>query len=297
MTLNSLPRVKRMVRHQDQPRTTFRDRSGLAGAAPRPAMRVPLLGWAVGKARAFAPNLERDVIVEQLSEALQRREERRCLAQARAGRDVCWPSGAEEAGALVTVRIATYNRGRDILRTLESVVNQTYRNLEILVVGDSCDKATVDAVQSVEDSRIRFVNLPTRGMYPPESLARWMVAGTHPMNAGLVLASGAWLAPCDDDDVMTPHHVEHLLEHAVAHRLELVWSRAQLVDEERVTGSEFRHGEISHGSVLYSSGLRFFQHSNTSWKRYEPGDWNLWRRMKAAGVRIGWLDELTYIHY
>jgi hypothetical protein len=299
MTLKPMPRLKHAVRHQDQPDTAFSDRRGSAGAATRPAARVPLLNWAVGRARSFAPNLERDVILEQLSEALQRREERRCLQEARAGRDVCWPSGAEESGALVTVRIATYNRGRGILRTLESVVNQTYRNLEIIVIGDSCDEATADAVLSVEDSRIRFVNLPTRGMYPPESRARarWMVAGTHPMNAGLVLASGAWLAPCDDDDLMTPHHVEHLLEHALTHRLELVWSRAHLVDQDTVTGSEFRHGEISHGSVLYSSGLRFFRHSNTSWKRYEPGDWNLWRRMKAAGVRIGWLDELTYIHY
>ena len=298
MTVKVLPRVKRTVQRQDPPKTTFRDRTESQNATAHPMRRVPLVGWAMGKARAFAPQLERDVILEQLSEAVQRREERRLLAEARAGRDVCWSRGADEADALVTVRIATYNRGRKILRSLESVLGQTYRNLEILVVGDSCDEATAEAVLSVDDPRIRFVNLPTRGMYPPQSLARWMVAGTHPMNAGLVLASGAWLAPCDDDDVMTPHHVEHLLEHALAHRLELVWSRARLLDQDdRVTGSEFRHGEISHGSVLYSLGLRFFRHSNTSWKRYEPGDWNLWRRMNAAGVRIGWLDELTYIHY
>ncbi len=296
MTVRPIQLVQRTLRQQNQPKPTFRDRR-VIGERTRRALRVPVLGRAVGRARALAPHVERDVILEQLGEALQRREERRCLAEARAGRDVCWPSGADEPGALVTVRMATYNRGRKILRSLESVLSQTHRNLEILVLGDSCDEATVEAVRSVDDPRIRFVNLPTRGMYPPEPLARWMVAGTHPMNAGLVLASGAWLAPCDDDDVMTPRHVEHLLEHALTHRLELVWSRAHLVDQDRITGSEFRHGEISHGSVLYSSGLRFFRHSNTSWKRYEPGDWNLWRRMSLAGVRIGWLDEVTYVHY
>ena len=154
------------------------------------------------------------------------------------------------------------------------------------------------AVLEVDDARIRFVNLPTRGMYPPVPPQRWQVAGTHPMNAGLVLASGSWIAPCDDDDIMTGTHVEHLLEHAVAQRLEMVWSRTALREEGwRVTGPEFRQGEISHGSVLYSSALRFMRHSNTSWKMDEPGDWNLWRRMQAAGVRIGWLDELTYYHY
>ena len=66
----------------------------------------------------------------------------------------------------------------------------------------------------------------------------------------------------------------------------------------RVTsGPELQMGHISHGSVLYSLGLRFFRHSNTSWKLHEPGDWNLWRRMRDAGVRIGFMDELTYLHY
>lgn len=120
------------------------------------------------------------------------------------------------------------------------------------------------------------------------------------MNAALVLARGRWIAPCDDDDSFTPNHVERLLTHAIENRLELVWSRTALRrgDAWRVTmGPDLKVGHISHGSVLYSLGLRFFRHSNTSWKLGEPGDWNLWRRMRDAGVRIGFLDELTYLAY
>lgn len=254
---------------------------------------------ALVRMRTWATSPHPEYEQEWLREFLERRDERRYLAQTRAGRDVCWPVGADVPDPLVTVRIATYSRGREILRTLDSVLAQTHRNLEVLVLGDHCDEATEDAVREVDDPRLRFVNLPTRGLYPEEQVHRWRVAGTHPMNAGLVLASGAWIAPCDDDDVMTPTHVEHLLEHALARRLEMVWSRAALRegDDWVLTGPRFVHGEISHGSVLYSSALRFFRHSNTSWKLGEPGDWNLWRRMKAAGVRIGWLDELTYYHY
>lgn len=250
--------------------------------------------------RRFDYATERDCARERIRERMQAHDERRLLATARAGRDVCWPDG-DTTNPLVTVRIATYNRGPLIVeRALASVLNQSYKNLEILVVGDACDEATSEAVQGARDERVRFVNLPTRGVYPEDPRARWAVAGTHPMNAALFLARGSWIAPCDDDDSFTPTHVERLLTHAVENRLEMVWSRAALRfgDEWWVTwASELRMSQISHGSVLYSLGLRFFRHSDTCWKLGEPGDWNLWRRMRDAGVRMGFLDELTYLHY
>jgi hypothetical protein len=239
--------------------------------------------------------------LERIREFVQAQEERRLLAQARAGRDICWADD-QDSEPLVTVRIATYNRGPLIAeRAIQSVLGQTYRNLEVLVVGDACDDATAAAVRAVDDKRVRFINLPTRGLYPEDQQGRWMVAGTHPMNVALSLARGSWIAPCDDDDQFTPTHVERLLEHALRHRLEMVWSRAGLRqpnDGWTVTlGPPLRYGQISHGSVIYSLGLRFFQHSNTAWRLPEPGDWNLWRRMRGAGVRIGFLDEITYLHY
>jgi glycosyltransferase involved in cell wall biosynthesis len=130
---------------------------------------------------------------------------------------------------------------------------------------------------------------------------RWMVAGAVPMNVGLALARGAWIAPCDDDDELSPDHVEVLLGAARARRLEMVYSKARRETAPGawgVVGSEpLRHGRITHGSVLYSLGLRFMRHGATSWKLNEPSDWNLWKRMRRIGVRIGFLDRVTYTHY
>lgn len=239
---------------------------------------------------------------EQARERLQAIEEQRMLQVVRGGRDVCWLEGEQVDEPLVTIRIATYDRGRLVVdRAIASALKQTYRNIEVLVVGDACDEETERAVRSVEDPRVRFVNLPHRGIYPEDPMSRWMVAGAAPMNAALYLARGAWLAPCDDDDELTPDHVEVLLAHAKQHRLEMVYSRARCevaagVWEE--LGSEpLAHGHISHGSVMYSLGLRFLEHNPAAWKLPEPGDWNLWRRMRDAGVRIGFADHLTYVHY
>ena len=235
---------------------------------------------------------------EWLRERCEAVEERRMLAQVRGAHDVCWPPGAEHQ-PLVTVRIATYDRGPVVAeRAIASALEQTYPHIEILVVGDHCTPETEAAVRSVDDPRIRFVNLPTRGVYPDGAAERRKVAGAHPMNAARYLARGQWIAPCDDDDTMTPDHVEALLARALEGRFEMVFSKAHHEETPgrwREVGSlPLRKGEISHGTTLYSSGLRFLRHSSTCWKLPEPSDWNLWKRMEQIGVRIGFLDQVTY---
>jgi Glycosyltransferase like family 2 len=239
---------------------------------------------------------------ELTREWAQGREERRRLGVARAGREVCWTEDELDATPLVTVRIATYNRGRLVAeRAIASALRQSYPNLEVLVVGDACDAATADAVTSVQDPRVRFVNLPRRGVYPTDPTDLWRVGGVHPMNTALSLARGDWIAPCDDDDEMTDTHVEDLLRYAKQGRFEMVYSKAVVAQENgswREVGHEpLRDGGISHGSVLYSAGLRFFTHSDTCWKLAEPADWNMWKRMRRAGVHMGFHDQVTYIHY
>lgn len=240
-------------------------------------------------------------VQERARDRLEMVEERRLLDTVRAGRDVCWTDEGV-AEPLVTVRIATYDRPELLAeRAIASAIAQTYEHLEILVIGDACDDETERVVRAVGDSRIRFVNLGARGLYPAHVRHRRMVAGSHPMNVGLALAHGSWIAPCDDDDELTPDHVEILLAHARGHRLEMVWSRAKIElwpgDWSEIGPGPVAKGGFAHGSVVYSSGLRFLRHSNTSWKMLEPSDWNLWKRMQRIGVRMGYCDHLTYVHY
>jgi glycosyltransferase involved in cell wall biosynthesis len=120
------------------------------------------------------------------------------------------------------------------------------------------------------------------------------------MNAALTLARGDWIAPLDDDDEFLPTHVEELLNAARSARAELVFSKALMAgaDDWQVVGDlPLREGHISHGSVLYSAGLRFFRYSDTCWRLAEPADWNLWKRMHRAGVRVAFHPFVTYRHF
>lgn len=234
-----------------------------------------------------------------LRERAEARAARDHLATERRIHPIVWERSAPP---LVTVRIATYNRGPLVAeRAIASALEQTHRNLEVVVVGDACDAATERAVLSVRDPRVRFENLARRGDYPADPMRRWMVAGVTPMNRALELARGEWIAPLDDDDEFTPDHVEVLLDACRSRDLEFAYGVAESEATPgvwRPIGSwPPRHMAIVHAAVLYSARLRIFPHSIDSWRVHEPADWNLWKRMKKAGVRMGFVDRVVCRHF
>lgn len=231
------------------------------------------------------------------------RSERRVVAQMleamRTESPTIWIVGQEP---LVTVRIATYDRGAIVAeRSIASALAQTHRNLEILVVGDACDAKTEAAVRSVRDSRVRFENLPRRGDYPSDPTRRWMVAGAAPMNRALMTAQGDWIAPLDDDDEFTPDHVEVLLGACRDRGLEFAYGEADMEVEpgswHAVGAWPPREGSIVHAAVLYDARLRVMTHALDSWRLRQPSDWNLWHRMRDAGVRMGFVNRIVCRHY
>lgn len=248
-----------------------------------------------GRAHLLNP----DSILELAHERLRRREERLLLFAARDGRAVC---SSDEAEPLVTVRVSTYQRADVLLdRTIPSILAQTYPRLEILVVGDCTDDDTEERLRRLGDPRIRFVNLPYRPHYPSQDARRWRVLGYQTLNHSLDLARGAWIAPCDDDDELTPDHVEVMLDCARRNQAEFVHSNTGLVLGGGVLGvigrPEVADGHTSHGAIFYSAALRFFRYNGQVWRLRRSLDWDLVLRMAAAGVRMAYLDEVTYLYH
>lgn len=203
---------------------------------------------------------------------------------------------------LISVRIPTYNRGKILTeRTIPSVLRQTYQNFEIIIVGDHCTDNTEELLKDFNDERIKFYNLPKRGKYPMNPHDRWMVAGVDPANKGIELCSGDWIAPLDDDDEFSEDHLEMLLNYALEHNCEMVYGIVQMEKEPgkwiNLGSYPLKYAGICHLSVLYHSKLKFFKYDINAWKYGEPADWNMWRRMKEAGVRIGFVNKVVGKHY
>jgi hypothetical protein len=220
------------------------------------------------------------------------------LERIRASDDYKRSTAVEEP--LVSVRIASYQRTDELIDVaIASVLAQTYQRFEIVVVNDGPNPATRAAIQKLGDPRIRYDEFSRRNVYPEDRHSRWMVAGSPGMNRGANLATGEWIAPLDEDDSFTADHIEKLLALARSEHVELAYGALQqknLVTSKSSMIWSFppEISRFSFQSALYLRALNtVFQYDESSWTVKEPGDWNLIRRMTAAGVTMAATDDLV----
>jgi glycosyltransferase involved in cell wall biosynthesis len=224
------------------------------------------------------------------------RRERRELREARQRHAHLYRDPAESP--LVSVLIPTWNRAEILVeRTLPSVLNQTYANLEVVVVGDCCTDDTEERICRLGDPRVRFENLTQRGGYPLDPVDRWRVAGAFPYNQSLDLARGNWIAPLDDDEVFAPDHVEVLLRHAQQRDLEFAYGAYLL---ERSPGSWVRRqprplstGRCKMAAILYRCYLRLFRLNLDTWRIGLGTDLHFMMRIHYAGVRAESVENVV----
>jgi glycosyltransferase involved in cell wall biosynthesis len=103
----------------------------------------------------------------------------------------------------VSVVIATYNRAQYLGETIESILAQTFKNFELIVVDDGSSDETSRVLQHYA-AQIRSVHQQNRG----PSAAR---------NLGVSHARGSWIAIQDSDDLSAPNHLESLYAYAKEH--------------------------------------------------------------------------------
>src|SRR3954452_8082281 len=101
------------------------------------------------------------------------------------------------AAPRVTVIIATYNWSAVLPYSIGSVLRQTFRDFELLVVGDGCTDDSEQVVTSIDDPRVRWINLPRNTRHQ-----------SGPNNEGLCHARGELIAYLGHDDLWLPHHLK-----------------------------------------------------------------------------------------
>ncbi len=93
---------------------------------------------------------------------------------------------------LISVIIPTYNGAKNIKRAITSILNQTYPNIEVIVVDDASKDNTVEIVESMKDSRIKLLRHKENKN------------GAAARNTGIRAAKGEYIAFLDDDDEWLP---------------------------------------------------------------------------------------------
>ena len=131
-------------------------------------------------------------------------------------------AGSENARPLVSVVIPAFNAAWSLGRTLASVTNQTWPEIEIIVVDDGSTDSTPDLVRehAANDPRIRLVRQPNGG-----------VASAR--NRGLREARGEYFAPIDSDDLWAADNLEKQVEalEAAGERAAFAFAYSACIDE------------------------------------------------------------------
>lgn len=124
----------------------------------------------------------------------------------------------EECGnPLVSVVIPIYGVENYILRSLHSVINQSYKNLEIILINDATKDRSMDLVSTIKDPRIKIINHKTN-----QGLAK-------SRNDGIEKASGEFIAFLDSDDYWDENFVEELLKIIVSTRADVAVAATNLI--------------------------------------------------------------------
>ncbi len=190
---------------------------------------------------------------------------------------------------LVSVVTPSYNQGRFLRRTIDSVLAQTYPRIEYLVMDGGSTDETLDVLRSY-GGRVRWVSERDRGQ-------------AHAINKGFALSRGAVRAYLNSDDVLLPHAVERAVEHFRRHPdHDLVYGQADIIDEDdRVTG-QWPTEDYSFERLLATC---FICQPAAFWRTriaervgpfnealHNALDYEYWLRIDRAGGGVGHVHEV-----
>ena len=152
----------------------------------------------------------------------------------------------------ITVLMPVFNGERFLGEAIESILNQTFADFELLIIDDGSTDKTIDIINSYNDDRIRLIkNEKNLGI-------------SRSLNKGIDLARAGLIARMDADDISYPERLERQYNYLAAHSdCALLSTSARVVTEDKQliyidkTKSEYLyynlafHSPIYHSTVIY----------------------------------------------
>lgn len=168
---------------------------------------------------------------------------------------------------LISIIIPAYNIETCLGSTLDSVLAQTYENIEVIVVNDGSKDGTGAVIDryAAQDCRVKAIHKENGGV-------------TSARLRGVAEAAGQWIGFVDGDDLIEPQMYERLLENALKYGADISHCGYQMVFPTRVdyyynTGKLLEQDHAAGLRDLIAGGF------------VEPGLWNkLYRRELFAGL-------------
>ncbi len=198
----------------------------------------------------------------------------------------------------VSVVMSTHNGRREMCRkAIQSVIDQTYEEWELIVVDDASSDGTDEMVKSFSDSRIKYIHRETN----------WG-NDTRPKNDGLYASKGKYICLLDSDNTYRPEHIQMLVQEIEATNVDLVYGDRWIIDDS--TGKGKGIGNTANYSYALLMEKNFIDTSDVIVRRdlmvklggfderyRKYVDWNMWVRLAKYGAKFAHLPfVLTNYH-
>ncbi|WP_345954869.1 glycosyltransferase family 2 protein [Mucilaginibacter sp. PAMB04168] len=182
----------------------------------------------------------------------------------------------------LSVITVVYNNVRDIERTLLSVINQTYDNLEYIVIDGQSTDGTLDIIHRHEGRITKLISEKDQGIYDA-------------MNKGLALATGDYVLFMNSgDEIYSKETVANVF--ATADNADIYYGETEMIDSngnslgrrrheapEQFTWRDFKYGmSISHQAIYIKKSLT--QPYNSQYQLSADIDWILQAAKKARHI-------------
>ena len=195
----------------------------------------------------------------------------------------------------ISVIVTTYNRPKLLKETLDSILNQTYVNFELIVVDNNSNYDFFNFIKSFNDSRIKAYQNENNGIIAVNR------------NFGIKKAKGKYIAFCDDDDIWIQSKLEVQLKQIEKNRKDIISSNISVFEKNLNTilfnskSSKPRNiydllwlNKIYTSTVLVkNSDLLFF---NEDPNLITVEDYELWIKLMFNGCKFDFTDQ-NLIYY
>jgi glycosyltransferase involved in cell wall biosynthesis len=106
---------------------------------------------------------------------------------------------------LVSVVMAVYNAECYLEEAIKSILNQTYKNLELIIVNDGSTDRSYGILESIKDTRVKIIHQEKNQ------------GAAYCLNLGVKYANGSWIAIHDADDLSMPNRIEEQVKYVLEH--------------------------------------------------------------------------------
>jgi glycosyltransferase involved in cell wall biosynthesis len=148
---------------------------------------------------------------------------------------------------VISVVMAVHNSEKYVREAVDSILNQTFKNFEFIIINDGSTDKTREILESYNDPRIALTHQKHIGL-------------TKSLNKGIALAKGNYIARQDADDISLPDRLEKQIEFLELHKdIALLGTAAQIIDNKGYYLKTVEY-PIDHSSLEIA-----MNHSNHFW--------------------------------